>query len=375
MHGTGTPEDLQNYLDFLDGGKIQITNEKKINIVWKIIAYKNPGQQIWLINYILSNSTHSVFIHYNKNSSKTEFQMIQNAFQDNDRVFCYQKFKTSWGSYGLTQAPLFLTEKIIASGIVYDYAIDISGDVFFTQPLYKLEDFLQKNYGTTFILASPTKPIFLTDEKEKEEVYDRILKNHVFSRFYLSFFPKYYYGITNINPELTWLEISRILIHFTIIFEKVNPNLYIPLWKKIYYHIFSSIMKIHAKIFGIILPSFGILRINKKDVFYNILRASCYAVTFHEVNSKIIQDYQNVKKFVKKFKLLFAPEEIVIPSLIYHYCDKEQLNLTTDFGAIRFAQQIDQSQMFSLANDPHRYFARNFTDIKSMQIMTTYYKS
>ena len=327
---------------------------KDILIFWRITAYTDPEQIIYTINYILENSNDFIYLHYDKNSSVDEFEQIKQNFDKNDRVCCFQIYHTSWGVCDVIHALYFMLKEFHSKNIPYDYTINLTGKMFFSKSLKQLKQRLKTENGKSFLWLPSEKSLFLEDTSEENR--DRAYKKHTkVSLVYQKFYTKGSDVYKNINPDLTFGELSRMLVHFNYFpasFRGSRIRMFLNRVRIVLFISYNFITGIHLFPFGVLSKSY------KYTNTYNIVRGSCHYISHYDTNKKIITDDLNVTAFIKQFRFLTCPDEIVEPSLVYHYTDRDKLVLNDNFGLWFYAPLDVNTNFYTLIEDPELFFVR-----------------
>ncbi|MGL4368034.1 MAG: beta-1,6-N-acetylglucosaminyltransferase [Brevinemataceae bacterium] len=338
---------------------------REIVIFWKISAYKNPEIVLYLIEYILNNTQNDrVFLHWDKNSSKKVFETLQNSLKKyGNRVYCFQKYPTSWGSIDIVRSELFLTQCCVENDLSYDYSINLTGDSFFLKSFSQLREFLNENYGKTFLDHVYDKNFFLSLEDNKEKHYQGILRG--VGTFYQKFFAFNNELLQRINPHLTWAELSRILIHFTPF--KIYPKNKI---KRFCYKVCNRLVeyyfKLYSKIFGVTLIPLAI----PNDLGTRLSRASMHIVSFYKTDQMLYEKKTDIYNIIKKMKYMFAQDEIIIPSFILSEINESLLVKNPQLGLhTHIPLDSDKTKLLAVQN---RFFGRKFISIEDMKNISQY---
>ncbi|MCV3764387.1 beta-1,6-N-acetylglucosaminyltransferase [Rhizobium sp. TRM95796] len=122
-------------------------------LAFVVLAHENAEQVGDLAALLVSwkNDCH-VVIHYDRNSSKTEFAKLLSRFADNDQVHVLKnRVKCGWGDFSLVEAPMRALRYIRSAKIDCDRIMLISGACMPIRPLAELSNFLDRHPNMEFI--------------------------------------------------------------------------------------------------------------------------------------------------------------------------------------------------------------------------------
>ncbi len=120
-----------------------------MNLVYFIIAHKNPQQLAKLINGLLSGNTY-IIIHIDKKSKIDEFLFIR-EMQPGHIFFIENRRNIIWGGISQVNATLEMIKFALEQNIQFEYAILISGQDFPILTQEGIRKFLNKRKGKNFI--------------------------------------------------------------------------------------------------------------------------------------------------------------------------------------------------------------------------------
>lgn len=129
-----------------------------IRIAWIMNAYQKPDQIIHIINRILSPQD-SVWLHYDKKSSDTEFQYLCDHYKTDTRVHFYKEYAVFWGGIQIVLADVLLAKELLKTLTPFDYVVHLTGTTYPIKPDSALRQFLADNYKKSFINLDPNEPI------------------------------------------------------------------------------------------------------------------------------------------------------------------------------------------------------------------------
>jgi hypothetical protein len=115
-----------------------------------ILAHKNAGQCIRLVDALLEYHHSSVAIHVDKKAEEV-YTTLREHYAGNEQVFfSKERFPVYWGSYNQVRATLELIR--LTSKMNSDYFSLLSGQDFPIQPLNTFAQFLKQSAGTEFLV-------------------------------------------------------------------------------------------------------------------------------------------------------------------------------------------------------------------------------
>src|SRR5208282_6741930 len=92
----------------------------KMRLAFVVLAHQHPG----IVKRLIENLTmagHSVAIHYDKNASDTDYDILRQAFADCPAVRFARRVRVGWGEWSIVQATLNCIDEIEAAGWNPDY--------------------------------------------------------------------------------------------------------------------------------------------------------------------------------------------------------------------------------------------------------------
>lgn len=276
-----------------------------------IMAHKEYDHLKRLINYF--NKDCFVFVHIDKQSSMTIDEIANIATLPNV-VRVFRKYSIHWGGNSMLDCELFLFTEIIKV-CNFDYYHLISGQDYPIKPLSYFLDFFEKNRGVNFVSC-----VHLPNQKWQNNTYSR------FEYFYL----------------FDWANKKKRISNWVLNFVD---------WQK----------------------KIGIKR-NIPNVFEHLYGGSqWFSITYESVC--LINSYtRNNKKFYRRLKYTFAPEECYIQTILRNFLPKEKL-LPYNYRYIRWRFENNNSpsnlsrEHFHFLVSTKDLFARKFEHPYSFSIL------
>ncbi|MBN1122674.1 MAG: hypothetical protein JXJ17_16470 [Anaerolineae bacterium] len=96
-----------------------------MNLVYLIIAHKNPSQILRLIERL--DSPNSYFVIHIDKKSKDVYRELARALANHSRCHFAKRISVSWGAITLVEAKIMTFQKLCQLGIDFDFAIVCSG--------------------------------------------------------------------------------------------------------------------------------------------------------------------------------------------------------------------------------------------------------
>jgi len=188
-----------------------------MKIAYLILAFKLPEQLVRLVRKLSDRDTY-FFIHIDKKIKPELFQHFVQLIEPNDNVIFIKRHNSDWGRIGCIEAKLEGINEIKKMGVDFDYLINLSGQDYPIKSNQQIADFLQENYGKSFLNYNPIP------YRDHPHLDDLINYWHFYFYKYHLVFPKENMFFSPILSQL-WKPIARRI--------KVRPKL--PLGYKPYY--------------------------------------------------------------------------------------------------------------------------------------------
>lgn len=127
-------------------------------IAWIMSTYQKPDLIFEIIKLVYREGD-VLCLHYDKNSSKEEFEYLKEKLSIFSNVYFFQKYRTFWGSFFGIWSELLMIEHLVKQKIDFDYMINLSGTTVPVRPQEQLRNFLTEEYPKSFFEVYPDHPI------------------------------------------------------------------------------------------------------------------------------------------------------------------------------------------------------------------------
>lgn|GEM_PF-6117346 len=292
--------------------------ETDVSIAWIINAYQKPLQIIHLIDRICGPRD-TVWLHYDKKSSRLEFDYIRNHYRSDARVHCVQKYRMYWGGVQIIRSDVLLGKQLLASNTEFDYVIHLTGTTYPIASDNALRQYLSANKGKTFVQLDP-------DERVHANGSER-------SRY----FAKEHFGVT--------------------------PGRNIPKYDalgKLPYKINLKRLRLLNRL-GI-----GPGAVSLPKAFPEIYRGFVHNIIYRDHYRRVFA-CDAFSRFFKEMKHISCPDEVFFNTLLLNQVPRESLETTNNLLATYWEKSASP---INLAMDDidrllksGRYFARKFEDL------------
>ncbi|MGL5721010.1 MAG: beta-1,6-N-acetylglucosaminyltransferase [Brevinema sp.] len=218
-------------------------------IAWLLSGYKDPSLITNIINSIYCQGD-SVFIHYDKNSPKEEFLELQKQLSHLPNVFCYQRYRTYWGSFLSVWAEVFMIKQLFKKKIDFDYMINLAGTTIPVKSQVSLREFLAQSSQKSFLGSYLEEVTFKSSDTISDET-----SNHLDGITHRTHFlhDNYIYNPRNLRySKQLFFNFLKVLVKGVRIIKKLIPKgrLRLLSFPRIYYGaVQAMISRKHLEIF------------------------------------------------------------------------------------------------------------------------------
>lgn len=239
-----------------------------MRIGYLILAHRYPEQLFRLIDRLNGEGIY-FFIHIDKKVSRSVYDLIEEQLSDKENVRFIKRFTCYWAGYGIMQATLQGINEVVDSQYKIDHLILLSGQDYPIKSNRYIREFLIQKKGISFVNHKPfPQPEWQTENGG----WDRVNAWH-----------------------LIWRNI-RYVFPVKNIFGNGRMSVLNPVW-----NFFYSIMPTPKRKFPLKLHPFGGAQ------FWCLCSSH-----FHFIYEFV----QKHPKYVKHFKYVFVPDEILIQTII-----------------------------------------------------------
>jgi len=144
-----------------------------VRLLFVILAHNNPLDLAELASTLTkAGQDNRAIIHFDQNSSDSDFESLQKQLADNPRAEVVQnRVACKWGDFSLVQSVLNALAQERDAGREYDYTILLSGACLPCRPIQQLERYLEENDGMEFIEAQTADWIVAGLREDRYRLY------------------------------------------------------------------------------------------------------------------------------------------------------------------------------------------------------------
>ncbi|NJO94264.1 MAG: beta-1,6-N-acetylglucosaminyltransferase [Hydrococcus sp. RM1_1_31] len=121
-----------------------------MNFAYLILAHKNPDQLIRLIRRLQDRDS-SFFIHLDRKSGEKSYSQLVEGLKDVPNLYFVKRYRCYWGAFNIVKATIALIDRLIESGVNFDYAFLLSGQDYLIKKNAEIKKYIARNNGKEFI--------------------------------------------------------------------------------------------------------------------------------------------------------------------------------------------------------------------------------
>lgn len=121
-----------------------------MNLAYIITAYKSPEQVIRLVSKLNTEGT-QFFVHVDKKTDGAVYHPMVGGFSHCSNVFILKRFKCNHAGFGIVEAFINGIEKIYEVGEPFDYLINLTGNCYPVKSNQEIKARLQRGYGYSYL--------------------------------------------------------------------------------------------------------------------------------------------------------------------------------------------------------------------------------
>ncbi len=127
-----------------------------MKLLFLILAHDRPAELLEFARTLVDAASDGMaMIHFDARAGAADFEVLREAAGRDPRLrLVNERTSSSWGGFGLVQAPLNALMQAEAEGLAPDYVILLSGACLPVRPVRQLERYLAENAGREFIEAA-----------------------------------------------------------------------------------------------------------------------------------------------------------------------------------------------------------------------------